>query len=247
VWYCHSDSCKKNGQRAGGNAIDFVSVMENCSAYGAAKRIDEWFPSGNGQERSVEPHDGMMTKEVFDAQVNPVNNPLAFMLPADSAHPMIQAKGITAETAVKWNVGYYKSKQGNGSMDDRIIFPLYECGSLVGYIGRTVLEVTQENPKWKKGKGLIMSFLYGLERCDPSKPVVVTESAWAVLWLYQNGVQAASLLGKEMTAEQEKCLEPFGTVQLALDNDPAGREASERLAERLRPRHKVIRSFLLEK
>src|ERR1035441_4261476 len=26
VWYCHSDSCKKNGQRAGGNVIDFVAV-----------------------------------------------------------------------------------------------------------------------------------------------------------------------------------------------------------------------------
>ncbi len=49
VWYCHSDSCKKNGQRAGGNVIDFVSLMEQCSAYAAAKRIDEQFPAGNGQ------------------------------------------------------------------------------------------------------------------------------------------------------------------------------------------------------
>ena len=26
VWYCHSDSCKKNGDRAGGNVIDFVAA-----------------------------------------------------------------------------------------------------------------------------------------------------------------------------------------------------------------------------
>lgn len=45
VWYCHSDSCKKNGQRAGGNVIDFVALMEQCSAYAAAKRIDELFPA----------------------------------------------------------------------------------------------------------------------------------------------------------------------------------------------------------
>src|ERR1035438_5431942 len=44
VWYCHSDSCKKNGNRAGGNVIDFVSLMEQCSAYAAAKRVDEMFP-----------------------------------------------------------------------------------------------------------------------------------------------------------------------------------------------------------
>src|SRR5579862_8552370 len=66
VWYCHSDSCKNNGKRAGGNIIDFVALMENCSAYAAAKRIDEWFPHGNGKERSVEPHGGMMTREVID-------------------------------------------------------------------------------------------------------------------------------------------------------------------------------------
>src|ERR1022692_2761265 len=47
VWYCHSDSCKKNGNRAGGNVIDFVAAMEQCSAYAAAKRIDEMFPTGS--------------------------------------------------------------------------------------------------------------------------------------------------------------------------------------------------------
>jgi tetratricopeptide (TPR) repeat protein len=36
AWYCHSDSCKKNGNRAGGNVIDFVAAMENISIYDAA-------------------------------------------------------------------------------------------------------------------------------------------------------------------------------------------------------------------
>src|ERR1039458_1821905 len=44
AWYCHSDSCKKNGRRAGGNVIDFVAAMENLSVYGATARIDEMFP-----------------------------------------------------------------------------------------------------------------------------------------------------------------------------------------------------------
>src|ERR1035438_9576773 len=55
VWYCHSDSCKKNGQRAGGNIIDFVALIEQCSAYAAAARIDEMFPAtGNPATRSEE-------------------------------------------------------------------------------------------------------------------------------------------------------------------------------------------------
>src|ERR1700729_2799786 len=43
VWYCHSDSCKKNGHQAGGNVIDFVALMEQCSVYAAARRLDELF------------------------------------------------------------------------------------------------------------------------------------------------------------------------------------------------------------
>jgi hypothetical protein len=33
------------------------------------------------------------------------------------------------------------------NMDDRIIFPLHENQSLVGYIGRTCLELSESNPK----------------------------------------------------------------------------------------------------
>lgn len=52
---CHSDSCKKNGRRAGGNVIDFVSLMEQCSAYAAAKRIDEMFPATSNHEAKRAP------------------------------------------------------------------------------------------------------------------------------------------------------------------------------------------------
>src|SRR5579872_4477323 len=42
VWYCHSDSCKKNGQRAGGNVIDFVAAMDGVEPYAAAAKLNEW-------------------------------------------------------------------------------------------------------------------------------------------------------------------------------------------------------------
>src|ERR1039457_5745573 len=124
VWYCHSDSCKKNGNRAGGNVIDFVSLMEQCSPYAAAKRIEELFPNGNGKERSVEPHDGMMIREVFEALMNAKNNPLAFQLKdVNARHEMIQSRGICEATAAKFGVGFFP---GKGSMAARIVFPLHE-------------------------------------------------------------------------------------------------------------------------
>src|ERR1035438_8770438 len=87
VWYCHSDSCKKNGNRAGGNVIDFVAAMEQCSAYAAAKRIDEMFPTGSGgkakgaSEANAGAESSRHAPEETDAANIPGHNkPLAFTL-----------------------------------------------------------------------------------------------------------------------------------------------------------------------
>jgi DNA primase len=234
LWYCHSQSCKKNG-RAGGNVIDFVAAMEGVAPYDAAAKLMEWYPNGDGQPKKRVP--------ATDESAT-VNKPLGFTLKdVNPAHEMTQARGISEATAASWGVGYFP---GKGSMANRIVFPLHENGNLVGYAGRTTLPVTPENPKWLFGKGVHKTFLYGLERCDPAKPLVLVESLWAALWFAERGLQAAALMGAEMTAEQEKCLEPFGIITVALDNDAAGQEKSCPIAERLRRNHKVMKAFLKE-
>lgn len=234
VWYCHSDSCKKNGHRAGGNVIDFVSAMENIAAYESAKRLDVWFPAtGNPAQEPATP-----------SLVVEGNKPLAFALKGIShTHPVIQGKGISAETAAMFGVGFFS---GKGSMSGRVTFPLYENDKLIGYAGRTTLSVADDNPKWKMPKGLVKSFLYGLERCDTAKPLILVESFWGVLWFHEQGHQAASLMGSSLTPEQEKCLEPFGTICVAMDNDEAGRAAADKLVQRLKGKHKVLKAHLRE-
>jgi hypothetical protein len=105
VWYCHSDSCKKNGNRAGGNVIDFVALMEQCSVYAAAKRIDELFPERGGRareapERNVGETDAVLASHEADPQGAPGRNkPLAFTLKdVNPSHPMIREHGISVET-----------------------------------------------------------------------------------------------------------------------------------------------------
>ena len=261
VWYCHSDSCKKNGQRAGGNVIDFVTLMEQCSAYAATKRLDELFPAtgdhgakGASEPNAATPKTGREAGEATPTPTPGGNKPLAFTLKdVNPEHPMIQAKGITIETAGKFGVGYFP---GKGSMAGRIVFPLHELirrnddGTaqvmLVGYAGRTTLEVTPENPKWKLPAGLHKTFLYGLERCEPAKPLILCESLWGPLWFYEHGFQAASLMGSEMTEEQEWSLDPYSTITVALDNDAAGIEKAARICERLKRKHRVSKARLIE-
>ncbi len=251
VWYCHSDSCKKNGQRAGGNIIDFIALMEQCSAYAAAKRIDELFPaeSCHAANRTSGTDAGARSGSREPEVANPAsgsghNEPLAFTLKdVNPSHPMIQERGISALTAERFGVGFFP---GKGSMAGRIVFPLHEDGSLVGYAGRTTLPVSDANPKWLFGKGLRKTFLYGLERCDPAKPLILCESLWAPLWFHEHGLQAASLMGSEMTEEQERCLDPYPTIRVALDNDAAGIEKAARIYRRLKDKHRVLKARLIE-
>ncbi len=251
VWYCHSDSCKRNGQRAGGNVIDFVALMEQCSAYAAAKRIDEQFPTGSGEKAkgTSEKNTGARSTRHGPEEANPAsasghNKPLAFSLKdVNPSHPMIQERGISSLTAERFGVGFFP---GKGSMAGRVVFPLHEEGSLVGYAGRTTLPVSDANPKWLFGKGLKKTFLYGLERCDLAKPLILCESLWAPLWFYEHGLQAASLMGSEMTEEQERCLDPYPVITVALDNDAAGIEKASHICGRLKGKHRVLKARLVE-
>jgi len=104
-----------------------------------------------------------------------------------------------------------------------------------------------QQPKWLLGKGLRKTFLYGLDRCDSGKPLVLLGSPWGVLWFSQQGTQAAALLGSEMTPEQERSLAPFRLITVALDNDAAGEVRGSPIIERLKAAgHKVLKARLME-
>lgn len=258
VWYCHSDSCKKNGDRAGGNVIDFVAAMERNTVYAAAKFLDEWFPAAGPKTAHCDAHADTPLQTPSSIRHDQVsggghNTPLTFTLKdVNPEHPMIQERGISTETAKRFGVGFFP---GKGSMAGRIVFPLYEiCRTnvdgtyqtmLVGYGGRTTLAVTESNPKWLFGKGLKKTFLYGLERCDPAKPLILCESLWGPLWFHEHGVQAASLMGSEMTDEQDRCLDPYPVITVALDNDQAGIEKAAHISERLKGKHRILRARLV--
>jgi len=252
AWYCHSDSCKKNGRRAGGNVIDFVAAMENLSVYAAAARIDEMFPACGNPAKGNPATDAASAPQRTDApagnqpetSTETANKPLGFVLKdVNPAHPMIQERGISEETARLFGIGFFP---GKGSMSGRIVFPLYENGELIGYAGRTTLPVSDTNAKWLIGKGLKKTFLYGLERCDAAKPLILVESFWGPPFFYEKGMQAASLMGAELTESQERWLDPFNIITVALDDDPPGIEKAAGIRERLKRKHRVLIARLVE-
>jgi DNA primase len=248
VFKCFSDSCRKAGNGSQGNVLDFVAQMEGVQAYDAAAKLNEWFPNGLGKvaDNQNAPHEAERNgrgqqQENATSAAPEVNRPLAFQLKGiEPQHSLIQSRGISIETARKYGVGFFP---GKGSMAGRVVFELREDGNLVGYAGRAT---DGQEPRWKLPAGLHKTFLFGLEFCTPDQPLILTESFWAPPYYREQGVNAAALMGKELTPAQEQRLAPFKTIIVAMDNDEPGRAAAERICAKLKPNHKVLKAHLME-
>jgi len=105
---------------------------------------------------------------------------------------------------------------------------------LVGYAGRTTLETSEDNPKWETAGGIAQELRLRAGTLRSDEAAHPLRSFWGPLWFHEHGLQAASLMGSEMTEEQERCLDPYPTITVAFDNDAAGVEKATGISERLK-------------
>jgi hypothetical protein len=130
IWCCKSTSCNELAKKKGGDVLDFVSLMESCAILPAAKKLLEWFPTIYQNGRSVADDTSKKSKNVDvpspakpvpSPEENPENKPLGFELKGIAYHPYLEGRGIPADFALKFGVGFFP---GKGSMSGRIVFPL---------------------------------------------------------------------------------------------------------------------------
>src|SRR6202030_4251464 len=96
AWACQSQSCIKSRGRVGGNVLDFVAAMEQCSVRDAAIKLQTWFlvpaagehPETNGKEpqraenisAGKEPDAKLASEKNDGAGEHASNQPLTFTL-----------------------------------------------------------------------------------------------------------------------------------------------------------------------
>jgi DNA primase len=152
--------------------------------------------------------------------------------------------GYNVDLLRDYDVGFDRGRK-------RITFALRDHnGNLVGISGRTVRgdhprykiyrsEFYEVNRSYELDKKKI---LYGLDKFYPRRmytcidmPVVVCEGFKACLWCVQSGYpDTVALLGSHMSREQVLLLQRVtNRVVLFLDNDSAGREATEKIINQL--------------
>ena len=237
AWACHSTSCvAARGGRLGGNVLDFVASMEDCSIRAAALRLQDWFGMNASLGSSVAAVHGA-TEPAADVSGNgDSNRPLPFTLTGiDSRHPYLAERGVSPETAQDFGIGLYP---GNGSMAGRIVIPIHnEDGILVAYAGRGL---GQAEPKYRFPTRFRKSLvLFNLCRAvHHGKRVVIVEGFFDCFKVHQAGVPCVvALMGCSLSHRQIDLLEQhFSEAILLLDGDKAGRAASATIAAQLVPK-----------
>jgi DNA primase len=231
AWACHSDSCvAARGGRIGGNVLDFISAMENCSLREAALKLQDWFTVQPVRSASVSQPE---IEDSHDATPGGGNKPLSFTLNhIDCSHPYLAERGVDPETARHFGLGY---NRGKGSMAGRAVIPIHdENGFLVAYAGRSV---DGPDPKYRFPPRFRKSLvLFSLHRAAAhGESVVVVEGFFDCFKVHQAGLPGVvALMGCSLSLRQEQLLcEHFREVVLLLDGDKAGRAASTAIAQRL--------------
>jgi DNA primase len=218
---------------AGGDVLDLVARLEQCTLREAAGRLKDWFPGiATSGERALR-------QRVTKGNVV-VNPPLGFTLRGvDGAHRYLAAREIDAGTAARFGVGFYP---GPGIMNGRVVIPIHdEYGRLVAYAGRSV---NDRQPRYRFPAGFGKSqVLFNFHRATAMavNTVILVEGFFDCLRVSRTGFEnVVALLGTELYERPAQLLgERFRRVLVMLDGDVAGRQASGRVAARLQDRCEV--------
>lgn len=122
----------------------------------------------------------------------------------------------------------------------RLIIPFYEAGRIVYLQGRTTEDAEQ---KYLNLTGVDKP-IYNLDLLSSlpeGAKVYICEGAFDAMVLIQEGYNAFGLLGvQDFTDEDVEAFMPFDVV-LTLDNDEAGKEATQRIAEAFYKKGKLVK------
>jgi DNA primase len=248
VWNCFSE-CKH-----GGNVLDFIQKMEDVSILAAANKAIEWFHldreemSASSEQEAEEPSEAPKASEAprpkpaarpapVQESVGP-NKPLNFRLDKlQREHPyLIKERGLTIETIVDFGIGFCDK----GMMAGRIAIPINNVeGKVVAYAGRSIVEPSDDNPKYKLPPGFRKSLeVFNLDRAikEPAdKPLVIVEGFFDCMKIHQHGYRKViALMGSTMSAAQEKLIRQHtdgnSHIIVMLDENEAGKFGREDIA-----------------
>ncbi len=225
----------------GGNVIDLVARIEDCSFREAALILYQMYFADSGESDAVPVYGAGAVHENSEPQLSE-NKPLTFELKGlNPNHAFLRKeKGLTSETIKTFALGFCTK----GLLAGRVAIPIHnKDGQLVAYIGRAVNSTQAEaEGKYKVPPGFHKSLeVFTLHRILQNSEVIakygliVVEGFFGVFALWQCSYKnVVALMGKELSDRQaELLLSASDRFTIFLDGDEPGRLASQQVAEKL--------------
>jgi len=223
IWHCFTQC------NAGGDVVKLVRRLDNKTYPQSAAYLASL---ANTPKASSLVHQHHMTKAF---------RPFTKSLTLNASTPWLNKKGITSLTAKRFEAGAYDAP---GFLNGCIGVRLHDLqGHPIGYAGRRVHpKQVQLYGKWRLPPALPKrELLYNFHRLSSyiHKALVIVEGPWAVMRLAQLNIPAVALLGIHLSPTQCDLLQTLQRVILMLDGNCAGRRATTRIRNALKPNIKV--------
>lgn len=230
VWFCFT------GCRRGGNVVDLAWLLSDRSWPRAAR----WLEQLTGSSVDLPPLPWPRRAE-DSREFHPYTRTLAL----DPAHPFFQKLGLTEQTVRRFEAGAW---HGKGFLEGTVAVRLHDPdGNPLGYAARRLdPAAVHALGKWKWPRHCPKrTLLWNWHRVVPDglHELVLVESPWSVMKLWQAGIRnAVALAGVSVSTAQRTLLARARRLILFLDGDDVGQAATHRLiAEAVHSRIRVIR------
>lgn len=234
-WYCHT------GCGRGGDIFTLVQIMEEISFVESVHWIAKFFgldiQSLHIAERTDEQVKELKAwiKALKSRKKDTVSE---YILP--DLKQVTKFRSFKEETLeyfkLSWvdSVTLHKREGGTYELRNRLVFPIWQDGVLIGASYRRV--APNDIPKWSHQPLSIATknILYNYDMCIGATEVVVVEGIPDVWAYHEIGIPAVATFGAHLTDEQYKLLMRLGSnITFSYDGDDAGCKATEKAIKML--------------
>ena len=251
VFHCFSEC-------GGGNILDLVMKLEDCSIREAGEKLSDWFElrfdrrggiAKNAKRRAKPQGNTTASHNSGRSDASRVNPPLERSLKnLNQDHPYLVERGLTVPTIRAFGIGHCT----RGLMRGRIAIPIHdEGGTLVAYAGRAVeSDPGAPNGKYRLPDGFKKSLvLFNLHRAADhgDRSLIVVEGFFDCFKVHQAGFpNVVALMGSTLSEpQQELILAHSDRIALMLDGDDAGTKCLREFYGRLR-QNRYLREIHLD-
>lgn len=200
-----------------GSIIDMVMYTTKRTYFEASRLINSYRDSVDIEKQVDEFIDKPTELPEFDMNlIKTLNDNL---LSSDRAKEYFTSRKISEHAQKELMLGYSEKQ-------DMVTVPVYDIdGRCVGFVGRSV-----EGKVFKNSTGLPKSkVLFNLNR-SKHKKIVVVESSFDAIRLWQLGIPAVATLGATVSRTQISLLQKYASsIIICPDNDEAGKTLEDKI------------------